>query len=344
MKGNHFDAVKERRRQIEEKRKKELERQMSEKDKRRQRALEMKRNPTPSKQTPTKLPHKKEQETPLITVNSPSPEFDDLRKWGKSKPRLLVISTPGTVRASRSPTSPRSPGSPLSPMSKGEGKKSGPPRKASPTQESTSSKTSSISSRPSAKKPVTPPKRVPPKRGTMKQEKMAICAAPPTILEVVEPTCSEDSSTTDYSSTSIYVTSVNKTKPGTSETRMDTIDVKSQAKQQRRLTQQQHLASSDHSDQRKTSHPNMKFPEKVEMEKPADKYIIISPELKKRDREYKPRPSAVGNFQSMRINPLEPPEIDTVSMSAPTSRVTTPTTSRSNSPKRSPKRHMVRTS
>ena len=343
MKGDHFDAVKERRRQIEEKRKKELERQMSEKDKRRQRAQEIKRNPTPSKQTPTKLPHKREQETPLITVNSPSPEYDDQKK-SKSKSRPLVISTPGIVRASRSPTSPRSPGSPRSPIPKGEGRKSGPPRKASPTQESTSSKTSSISSRPSAKKPVIPPKRVPPKRRTMKPEKTAICAAPPTIFEVVEPTSSEDSSKTDYSSMSIYVTSVNKTKPRTSETHMDTTDVKSEAQQKRRFTQQQLLASSDHSDQRKRSHPNMKFPEKVEMEKPADKYVVISPEITQRQIKRQPKTSAVGNFQSMRINPLEPPEIDTVSVSAPTSRVTTPTTSRSNSPKCSPKRHMVRTS
>ena len=112
----------------------------------------------------------------------------------------------------------------------------------------------------------------------MKQEKTAICAAPPAILEVVEPISSKDSNKTNHSLMSIYVTLVRETKPRTSETHMDTINVKNQAKQQWRLTQQQ-LESSDHSDQWKRSHPNMKFPEKVEMEKPADEYIVTSAEL-----------------------------------------------------------------
>ena len=91
---DHFDAVKERRRQIEEKRKKELEKQISEKDKRRQKALEMKRNSTPSKQSSTRLRPRKVLETSSIFINSPSPELtDDPRSRVKSKPAPLLFSS-----------------------------------------------------------------------------------------------------------------------------------------------------------------------------------------------------------------------------------------------------------
>ena len=86
-KDDRFVAVKERRRQLEEKRKRELERQMSEKDRRRQRVLEMKRNPTSSRLTSTRLTPKKGQEVPLISVDSPSPDPIDPGKVGQSQRR-----------------------------------------------------------------------------------------------------------------------------------------------------------------------------------------------------------------------------------------------------------------
>lgn len=367
---DRFDAVKERRHQIEEKRKKELEKQMSEKDKRRQKALEMKRNSTPSKQSSTRLTPRKVLETPSIFINSPSPELtDDPRSRVKSKPTPLLFSNAESVSnpkpstgslGSKSPPTPRSPRTPSTPKSpsglkspstpKTDGKRSGTSRKTSPTQGGTTRKPSpihkafSFSNKSAAKK--TTSKRTPLKmRKLRKQDEVA---QPPPIPEVIEPTGSEDSNMTDelikvdsYSSVTEMCIYFPVNEPKSTDIFSHNIDTESENRvkrtQRRRLTQPG--PSKHHPDKRKSSHPAIKFPEKVEMtERPANPYVVTSEELERRKKEYKPRASAVAFVGSMRQAMLESAKPDNMPLSAPVSRVTTPASSRSNSPKR----HVVR--
>ena len=335
---DHFDEVQERRRLIEEKRQEALKKQINEKEKRRQKALEVRR--PMSKQLSPRATNKKTLETPSIVVKPASPEPSN-GKVKSPKPATLPIrpsEKASSTKSAVSPTSPRSPKSP--PSHKGEVKvptKVNSPRRASPTY-----KVSPPSSKPPQVKKTTPsPKQTPikkfPRRKVKKQQEV------PPILEDVEPTGSDEGSTTDeavkvepYSSVTICYSTSTETKSD----KQFPVEAEHPVKEthHRRLTLQE--GHCDYSDKRKASHPAMKFPEKVEYTpKPSNPYKdLTSDELERRKREYKPRPSATAYCASMRpdggssllgslISPYKP-------TSAPVSRVTTPSSSRSNSPKR----------
>ena len=328
---SRFDEVQERRRQLEEKRQEALKKQISEKEKRRQRALELKGSKQP------RMPTKKVIEAPSIFVESASPEPNDPRAKSKPKPAPILITPVERVTSPKSgtPTSPRSPkakpGDPrrTSPQA-------GMPRKASPVQKSPTS-----SSKPTqAKKTMLSTKR------SLRKEKQKEV---PSIPEVVEPTGSEDDSTTDekvdlYSSFSelstfsIYYNEPKSGKHYSASSEVDNSTTQEGTPHQRRLTLQE--GHSDHAGERKSSHPNIKFPEKVEFtEKPSSQFTVTSQEYeRRRKKEYKPKTSAVAFMGSMRPGTLEQPLVGHTPTSAPVSRVTTPNTSRSNSPQR----HMVR--
>jgi len=123
---NRFDEVRERRLQLEQQRRAALEKQISEKEKRRQRAQEVKKKVPAVKYQPTK-PFGKQASTPAIVVE---PVTTDQIKV-KTKPPPLVLSTgafssgpsisspriisPGRPKSPTSPRSPRSPKSPTTP-------------------------------------------------------------------------------------------------------------------------------------------------------------------------------------------------------------------------------------
>ena len=333
---DRFDEVQERRRQLEEKRQEALKKQISEKERRRQRALELKG----SKQ-PTKLTSKKITETPSIFVELASPEPSNPRSKSKPKPAPILINTTERVTSPKSGT----PSSPLSPKSstlfKTTAGKPGTPRNTSSLQ---AGKTSPIhKAQPSPSKPTQAKKTViPPKRSLRKGKKQKLIQAP-SIPEVVEPTGSEDGSTTDerldsYSAITELSIYYNEPKPHEQSSTVDDLTTKEETHHQRRLTLQE--GSSDHAGERKSSHPNIKFPDKVEYtEKPSSQFTVRSHEYERRQKkEYKPRQSAVAFMGSMRPSGLEQPSVDNTPTSAPVSRVTTPNTSRSNSPQR----HVVR--
>ena len=334
---SRFDEVQERRRQLEVKRQEALKKQISEKEKRRQRALELKG----SKQPSARVASKKVIEVPPIFVETASPEPNDSRSRSKSKPASILIS-PGeriTSPKSGTPTSPLSPKSPKTTAAKLDS-----PKRTSPFQAGMPRKTSPVhKAQPSSSK--LKKTMLPPKRPLRKEKKQKEVTQTPSIPEVVEPTGSEDGSTTDekvdsYSSfTELSAFSIYYNEPKPHE---EFPEVGSHAMTEethhRRLTLQE--GPSDHTGERKCSHPNIKFPEKVEYtEKPSSQFTVTSHEYERRQKkEYKPRPSAVAYMGSMRSTTLEQPSAYNTPTSAPVSRVTTPSNSRSNSPQR----HMVR--
>lgn len=335
---DHFEEVRERRRQLEEQRQEELKKKMTEKERQRKRAQEIKRRPLSSKHPSAKA------KTVTIVVDSGSSEPSEPQKT-KAKPTQLsvsvkTVSTPKIV-TSVTPTSPPIPRSPLSP--KAEQKKL---RKPSPTKKILSINKSSQSKKtpPSVKKePVQ--KSLSSFRKVKKQQKNL---QTPPILEITEPTGSEDSSTTDethsYASMSIYYKGETEVKEptkqlsfGVASSSVDNVNKEIH----RRVTCTVPAGPVDHPDKRKASHPTMKFPEKVEYGKKFSQYEdLTTPELERRKREYKPKHSATADYVSLREGGasllLEPTQPKTP-ISAPVSRVTTP----SSSPTNSPKRHMV---
>ena len=335
---DRLGEVKERRRQLEEQRQAALKKQISEKEKRRQRALEIKG----SKQPSTRVASKKVAEMPSIFVETASPEPNEPRSRSKPKPVPILINSSERVTSPKSGT-PTSPLSPKSSPSFKTSSKPGTPRRTTPPLAGMSRKTSPIHKAPpsssKAKKTVAPPKR--PVRRVKKQKDIR---QTPSIPEVKEPTGSEDDSITDEkaeSYSSIAELSIYYNEPKSQEHLLTPNDGGASQKAEthhRRLTLQER--SSDYGSERKSSHPNIKFPENVEFtEKPTNQLKITSHEIERREKkEYKPRQSAVAFMTSMRQTTLErPPEFETP-ISAPVSRVTTPSTSRSNSPKR----HVVR--
>ena len=332
---SRFDEVQERRRQLEEKRQEALKKQISEKEKRRQRALELKGSKHPS----TKVATKKVIETPSIFVESASPEPNDARSKPKPKPAPVLISSSERVTSPKcgTPTSPRSPKS-----LKTTAAKPGEPRKVSP-QASMPRKTSPIQKSPTSSSKSTQPKKtvLPPTKRSLRKEKKQKDV--PSIPEVVEPTGSEDDSTTDekadFYSSELSAFSIYSSQPKPSARFSISSEVDNLTQEgtthHRRLTLQE--GHSDHTGERKSSHPNIKFPDKVEIEKPSSQFTVTSHEYeRRRKKEYKPKTSAVAFMGSMRsgTTTLGQISIGSTPTSAPASRVTTPNASRSNSPQR----------
>ena len=339
---DRLGEVKERRRQLEEKRQAALKKQISEKEKRRQRALEVKG----SKQPSARVTSKRVIELPSIYVEIASPEPNEPRSRSKRKPVPILINPSERVTSPKS-SSPTSPLSPKSSPSFKTSSKPGTPRRTTPPQAGMPRKTSPIYKAPPPSSKSAQAKKIlaPPKRPVRRVKKQKDVTQPPSIPEVKEPTGSEDDSITDekfesYSSIAelcIYYNESKSQERSVSPT-AGTDSLKEETHHQRRLTLQER--SSDCGSERKCSHPNIKFPENVEFtEKPTSQLKITSHEIERRQKkEYKPRQSAVAFMGSMRQTTLEqPPEFGTP-ISAPVSRVTTPNTSRSNSPKR----HVVR--
>lgn len=343
---DRFDEVQERRRLIEEKRQEQLKKQISEKEKRRQRALEVKT--MPSKQSSLKQPSarsiiKKELDAPSIVVESASPEPNESHsKVKRSKARPMSITSVEKndnhkLVGAVSPTSPKSPKGFKTEVrvstKVNSSRKPSPPHKSLPT-----------SNKPSPGKKTTPPlKRAPVKkfpsslRRLKKQQEV-----PPILEEEPTPTGSDDGSATDEVSKHDYhcpPMSVYYKYDETDTKPTDDADVTKEIPH-RRLTLP--VGPSDHGDKRKSSHPAMKFPDKVEYtEKVPNPYSeLTSHELERRKKEYRPRQSAVAFCASMRVDSsgLMEPFSAGMPTSAPVSRVTTPASSRSSSPKR----HKVR--
>lgn len=339
---DRFDEVQERRRLLEEQRQEALKKQIDEKEKRRKRALEIRGKPTYSKQTSVKLSSKKAPDTPSIIVQSASPELAEAHARMKTKPPMIRLGSPEHVGSPKGVGSPRGVGSPTSPLSpkvlkpKADAKKPVSPQKSSPF----TKKTSPTCKPPQLKKSQSPSQKKLPS-SFRKSKKPQKGTKPPPILELVEPTGSEDSSIADeVAEYSIYYKSTADQHIDTGPSDLLSSENITKETHQRRLTLQQQ--GPDHSE-RKASHPNIKFPEKVEFSEktPVTYQEITSHELeRRRKKEYKPKMSATAYFASMRESgsSLEQPVVTYMPTSAPASRVSTPPSSRSNSPRR----HMVR--
>jgi len=165
----------------------------------------------------------------------------------------------------------------------------------------------------------------------------------PPILKVTEPTGSEDGSTTDeVTVSSIYFRQDSHEAEAKEQIEWLSSDSTSlgvslvKEPHQRRVT---YPLPVDHPDKRKASLPPIRLPEKVEYsEKSPGQYEDLTTyELERRKREYKPKQSATADYASLReggatflLDPSQPK----MPKSAPVSLFTTPTSSRSNSPKR----------